>query len=786
MVAVTALLAAPAAARAEVGVIAGNPLIVYADGLGTLQFRFDGQPQGVFYGADDNVASAGLELREGDQAYGIGERRTPLAGPTVVITGAGARALHSVYRVGDHFEVTEDVTYVDRTRDVGLRYVIRNVSDSAVSFAAGELADLYAAGSDTGTGAFEPGPPRFVGGASADGSRTGLVESTPWTHYQSGYYAQVFYRFRDSGLNDSVDPNEEDNGAGAEWVINDLAPGASTTIDVTWRLGEPTRSTRVTTTDDHFDDSSTPCTADDCTLREAIYAAAPGSIIDVPAGEYVLDEGELLTGGVVLRGAGAAQTVIRAPNSRVFSIDNGIASISGMHIADGDGVGESGSGTGGGVRIGPEASLVLSDVVLSGNRAKDGGGAIYNAGSLTLSRSLLVSNTAIDPDAIGGAIATVNYGTTEISSSTISTNASRNGGALGTDGSGTLTLRNVTVADNAGEGLYIAPPTDKGKAAAPNSSVTVRNTIFEDNDGGACGGDTPGVSGHNLSDDSTCAFAAGGDRQGVRANLQPLTSTGVHPLVAGSPALDAADDAVCPGSDQLGTARPQGEHCDLGAYELPFAAPVTPTPTPVVQQGTPTPAPTPVVTATPTPTQPLPAPVAGKNVNAVTKSGTVTFKLPGSKKFTDLGPGRQIPLGTVVDAKKGKITLTSAADRKGKTQSADFYDGIFKIGQTKGAKPVTELTLVEALACKKQAKAAGAAAKKPKSRKLWGDGKGSFRTRGNYSSATVRGTNWLTEDRCDSTLTRVKRGLIQVRDLVKKRTVLVKAGKRYVARAKRR
>ena len=40
--------------------------------------------------------------------------------------------------------------------------------------------------------------------------------------------------------------------------------------------------------------------------------------------------------------------------------------------------------------------------------------------------------------------------------------------------------------------------------------------------------------------------------------------------------------------------------------------------------------------------------------------------------------------------------------------------------------------------------------KKPP-RKLWGDGRGRFRTRGRYGAATVRGTKWLTDDRCDGT-----------------------------------
>ena len=69
--------------------------------------------------------------------------------------------------------------------------------------------------------------------------------------------------------------------------------------------------------------------------------------------------------------------------------------------------------------------------------------------------------------------------------------------------------------------------------------------------------------------------------------------------------------------------------------------------------------------------------------------------------------------------------------------------------------------------------------------KLWGNGKGKFRTSGKYASATVRGTIWLTQDECDGTLIRVKRGTVQVRDLRRHKTVTVKAGHSYLARAQR-
>ena len=49
---------------------------------------------------------------------------------------------------------------------------------------------------------------------------------------------------------------------------------------------------------------------------------------------------------------------------------------------------------------------------------------------------------------------------------------------------------------------------------------------------------------------------------------------------------------------------------------------------------------------------------------------------------------------------------------------------------------ITELTLNEPLDCSRKARASQK--KKPKSRKLWGDGKGKFRTKGSYAAATVR------------------------------------------------
>lgn len=192
----------------------------------------------------------------------------------------------------------------------------------------------------------------------------------------------------------------------------------------------------------------------------------------------------------------------------------------------------------------------------------------------------------------------------------------------------------------------------------------------------------------------------------------------------------------------------------------------TPTPTPTAS---PSPEPTAVPTTAPTATAtPTPTP------DARATEGTVKVKVPGSSRYVELDPAAGIPLGSTVDAKQGAVVI-----RDGSGGEAEFSGGIFRLTRVGG---VTVLTLTEPLApCRR----ASAAKKKAKSRKLWGNGKGAFRTAGKYSAATVRGTRWLVQDSCAGTLTKVTQGAVTVRDAVKKQTVVVRAGKSYRAKPKR-
>ena len=201
--------------------------------------------------------------------------------------------------------------------------------------------------------------------------------------------------------------------------------------------------------------------------------------------------------------------------------------------------------------------------------------------------------------------------------------------------------------------------------------------------------------------------------------------------------------------------------------------PTCPTPEPEPETpAPPVPQPLPIVQPPPTPVAP---PVLNQAVNAQ-PTGTVKVKLPGTGRYVALTAGAQLPNGTDVDARSGRVTIV-AARRGGGTEQADFYDGFFRISQAGG---LTTLKLTEPLSCPRSSRARATA--KKKTRKLWGSGSGRFRTTGQFSSATVRGTRWLTQDRCESTTTRVVTGVVEVRDNVKRKTVTVRAGRSYTAR----
>ena len=153
---------------------------------------------------------------------------------------------------------------------------------------------------------------------------------------------------------------------------------------------------------------------------------------------------------------------------------------------------------------------------------------------------------------------------------------------------------------------------------------------------------------------------------------------------------------------------------------------------------------------------------------------------PGATSFQRIETIEEVPVGSLVDTRRGKVVLRSVRDRRGGVQSAIFFDGAFLV-RRRSERYITDIVLRGELAPVR------GTAMRPGPRGRPGAGCGATAaaacTRGRYSSGAVRGTRWLTADSCSGTLTVVRRGRVAVRDFGLDRTVVVDAGERYLAAA---
>ena len=168
------------------------------------------------------------------------------------------------------------------------------------------------------------------------------------------------------------------------------------------------------------------------------------------------------------------------------------------------------------------------------------------------------------------------------------------------------------------------------------------------------------------------------------------------------------------------------------------------------------------------------------------------MKTPGGDWET-MDPLAEMPVGTTFDTRRGAVSLTTAGCRGGK-QTGRFGGGLFMLRQPRAACGRVDVYLrggrfsgCPRVGARRRARggSVASASRVRRVRKLWGrDSGGRFRTHGRHSQATVRGTRWLTVDRCDGTLTRVTNGAVSVRDYVRRRAVLLRAGHSYLARSR--
>ena len=160
-----------------------------------------------------------------------------------------------------------------------------------------------------------------------------------------------------------------------------------------------------------------------------------------------------------------------------------------------------------------------------------------------------------------------------------------------------------------------------------------------------------------------------------------------------------------------------------------------------------------------------------------TPTGTV---LVNGQPFT----GGTIPFGATVDVTDGTVTLRTDTGTLKVNGLANIPAAFVLRRATDRGRPIVELSLAKGdfSVCKNRKTRSASRVEATTVRAIWGDGKGKFRTRGRYASATIRGTKWLTADRCDGTHVRVTRGALGVVDPPNRREISVRAPRSYLAR----
>jgi predicted outer membrane repeat protein len=325
-----------------------------------------------------------------------------------------------------------------------------------------------------------------------------------------------------------------------------------------------------------FSISATSASFSGLTLENGLASGAGGAIYATSTGTVSVTN-STFSGNVSTHNSGGA----------IYSKGTGTVSVTNSTFSN-----NACSGGNGGA-IYAKGTVSVTNSTFSGNQANIYGGAIYATGTGTFSstNSTFSSNQA---GIAGGAIYANGSGTVSVTNSTFSTNsgnqANSYGGAIFANGP--LSVTNSTFSGNSadtGGAIYAEGTFDVTNSTFSGNSASSRGTIYTDASGtvtnsilaqGATGrncwsGITSG--GGNFSTDSSCdtstvVLSASDLHLGTLASNGGPTQT--IALGAGSVAIDAGVDGLCPATDQRGVSRPRGAHCDAGAYEAP-GGPVT-------------------------------------------------------------------------------------------------------------------------------------------------------------------------------------------------------------------
>jgi hypothetical protein len=212
--------------------------------------------------------------------------------------------------------------------------------------------------------------------------------------------------------------------------------------------------------------------------------------------------------------------------------------------------------------------ITLTNVTFSNNSAGDDGGGMLNDNCDSTLTNVTFSNNSAEDNA--GGMRDI-QGSTTLTNVTFSNNSAKHGGGMEIS-SISLTLKNVTFSNNSasynGGGMNIfGDPTLANVILWGNTAGSSGNQIYKDDTSNPniSYSDIQGSGGSGAGWDTNLGTDGGGN-----IDADPLfvdaPNDDLH-LSAGSSAIDTGDDNVCPAMDLDGVLRPQGEGCDMGAYE---------------------------------------------------------------------------------------------------------------------------------------------------------------------------------------------------------------------------
>lgn len=252
-------------------------------------------------------------------------------------------------------------------------------------------------------------------------------------------------------------------------------------------------------------------------------------------------------------------------SSHFRSWGGGIANVGGMSVINSEVRSNTAVGSLGGGISNHQGVLTIESSTIRNNSSGISADRSTVAGGYG---TLVIINSTISGNSVGGI--NIDKNQTTITNSTISGNNGY-GIAEGNNADGWLKLNNVTITDNSGVGLL---------KEAPFADITMNNSLLYNNGTADCDANptfsslTFAQQDYNLigTVGNRCEVSTSHNIIGVDPLIDPLGDNGgltsTHALLAGSPAIDAGDIATCATTDQRGNPRPEGNSCDIGAYEL--------------------------------------------------------------------------------------------------------------------------------------------------------------------------------------------------------------------------